>query len=78
MVQYTIHKAKTHLSKILESVVQGEEIIIAKGNNPIAVIKKYEPPRKQRKGEQWKGKVQLSDDFDDFGPELQDMFDMNK
>jgi hypothetical protein len=31
--QVTIHEAKTHLSRLIEEALQGEEIVIAKGRN---------------------------------------------
>ena len=33
---HTIHYAKTHLSKLLEQVEDGKEIILARGRKPIA------------------------------------------
>ena len=33
---YTIHYAKTHLSKLLEQVEDGKEIVLARGRKPIA------------------------------------------
>ena len=33
---FTIHYAKTHLSKLLEQVEDGKEIILARGRKPIA------------------------------------------
>jgi len=36
MRQVTIHAAKTHLSKLIEAVLSGEEIVIAKGSKPVA------------------------------------------
>jgi len=36
MVQiFTVHEAKTNLSKLLESADRGEEIIIARGKHPV-------------------------------------------
>ena len=35
---FNIAEAKTHLSKIIERVEQGEEITIARNNKPVAVI----------------------------------------
>lgn len=32
----TIHKAKTELSKLIARVEQGEEIVIARGSQPVA------------------------------------------
>ncbi len=40
---FNIAEAKTHLSKIIERVEQGEEITIARNNKPVAVISR---PRK--------------------------------
>ena len=31
-----VHEAKTHLSKLLERVGQGEEVVIAKSDRPVA------------------------------------------
>lgn len=35
-MQVTIHEAKTHLSRLIERVANGEEVIIAKRDKPIA------------------------------------------
>ncbi|MEW6166958.1 MAG: type II toxin-antitoxin system Phd/YefM family antitoxin [Pseudomonadota bacterium] len=37
-MQFTIHAAKTHLSKLIDAALSGEEVIIAKGKNPVAKI----------------------------------------
>jgi prevent-host-death family protein len=42
----SIHEAKTHLSKLIQKALEGEEIIIAKRSEPLVklqVIKKDEP-----------------------------------
>ncbi|NUM46329.1 MAG: type II toxin-antitoxin system prevent-host-death family antitoxin [Anaerolineales bacterium] len=41
-IQVNIHEAKTHLSKLLERVMLGEEVVIAKSGNPVARITAYE------------------------------------
>lgn len=52
MAVVTIHKAKTELSKLLARVEAGEEIVIARGDEPIAKLvawtsaEKKNPPRK--------------------------------
>ena len=35
MRQVTIHAAKTHLSKLIEAALSGEEVVIAKGSKPV-------------------------------------------
>jgi prevent-host-death family protein len=46
-----VHEAKTHLSKLLERVKNGEEIVIAKAGKPYARLVPAEPlthsPRRQ-------------------------------
>ena len=41
---YTVHQAKTNLSKILKKVEKGEEVIIARGDEPIAKIVPLDKP----------------------------------
>ncbi|SMF41988.1 prevent-host-death family protein [Azospirillum oryzae] len=35
MRQFTIHAAKTNLSKLIEAALRGEEVVIAKGSKPV-------------------------------------------
>ena len=45
----TIHEAKTHLSKLIQRALDGEEIIIAKRNEPLVrltVISEVKPVRR--------------------------------
>ena len=37
-MQVTIHEAKTHLSRLIEAALAGEEVVIAKGKNPVVKI----------------------------------------
>jgi antitoxin (DNA-binding transcriptional repressor) of toxin-antitoxin stability system len=34
-MQASVHAAKTHLSRLLEAALAGEEVIIAKGSKPV-------------------------------------------
>ncbi len=63
-----IHEAKTHLSRLLEAVERGEEVIIARAGHPIATLSAYVPPRRKilppgslPAGKDWV----IPDDFDD-------------
>ena len=42
MDRVTVHEAKTKLSELLRRVEAGEEIVIARGDKPIAVLKSYD------------------------------------
>ncbi len=62
---FNMHEAKTHLSRIVEKVLRGEEIIIARSGNPVAKVVPYEPPpQKVAATGSMKGEVWISDDFD--------------
>ena len=60
-----IHEAKTQLSKLIESALAGEEIIIAKAGKPLVKLIPYQKDRQPRIPGGWEGKVTISQDFDD-------------
>jgi prevent-host-death family protein len=67
MESFNIHQAKTHLSRLLERVSSGEEIVIARSGRPIARLVPFtEAPR--RPGS-LKGKIRIAEDFDGPLPE---------
>lgn len=37
-MQVTVHAAKTNLSKLIEAVLCGEEVVIARGDTPVAKL----------------------------------------
>lgn len=45
--QVNIHEAKTHLSRLLEAVERGEEVVIARAGKPIATLSAYKEPRRK-------------------------------
>lgn len=61
----TIHAAKTHLSRLIARAEAGEEIVIARGNKPVAKlvpVSKPEPKPKRVPG-RWKGKISIGPEF---------------
>jgi len=60
---FNVHDAKTHLSRILERVAQGEEIVIARSGRPVAKLVRVaaEPRRPGR----LKGRIRVGPDFDE-------------
>ena len=69
-----IHEAKTKLSKLIEYVVAGKEVIIAKAGKPVARLEPIHGSLKKRTGGQWKGKVKMTDDFDDLPEDILNAF----
>jgi len=67
MEVFNVHEAKTHLSKLLDRVAQGEEVIIAKSGKPVAkLVRVAVEPRKPGR---LKGRIRVSADFDEPLPE---------
>ncbi len=50
MSTVNVHEAKTHLSRLLERVRSGEEIIIAKNGTPYARLVPFEPAQTRTPG----------------------------
>ena len=64
MQSINVHEAKTHLSRYLEQVVQGEELIIARAGHPLARLVPYEQALSPRVLGLGQGEVKIPDDFD--------------
>ena len=69
MSAVNIHQAKTHLSRLVERVVAGEEIVIARSGKPVAKLVPYKEERAPRSWGSMRGVLHLPDDFDE--PDLQ-------
>ena len=65
MHQVNIHEAKTHLSKLIQEVINGEEVIIAKDNKPLVKLALLPSAKPQRKPGSAKGLIKIRADFDE-------------
>jgi prevent-host-death family protein len=59
-----IYEAKTHLSRLIEEVQDGSEVIISRGAKAVAKLVAYIPKKQSRKPGYLKGKIRIADDFD--------------
>jgi prevent-host-death family protein len=50
MITINVHQAKTHLSKLLERVAAGEEVVIARAGRPVARLVPISPKEPRRPG----------------------------
>jgi prevent-host-death family protein len=60
-----IHQAKTHLSRIVDEVAAGAEVVIAKAGKPMARLVPIEPKPRPKKLGLLKGKIVVRDDFNE-------------
>lgn len=63
MKTITIHKAKTQLSRLIEQACRGEEIVIARGSEPVVRLVAIQTPKGDRKPGALKGKIHLGPEF---------------
>lgn len=70
----TVTEAKTQLSRLLERVGAGEEVVIRRGQRPVAKIIAYVPERKRRVPGDLEGKIWMSEDFDEPDEEIERLF----
>ncbi|MBT5705109.1 MAG: type II toxin-antitoxin system prevent-host-death family antitoxin [Verrucomicrobia bacterium] len=72
MKQINMFEAKTHLSAYVQDALNGEEVIIAKAGKPLVRLQPLESTKRKLGG--WQGKVKIASDFDDWSPELDELF----
>lgn len=70
MKTVNIHEAKTHLSKLLRRVMNGEEIIIANAGEPVAILSPIQKVPAARQPGNDRGAVVIHDNFDEPLPEF--------
>lgn len=59
-----IHEAKTNFSKLIALVESGAEIVVQRGDTPVARIVPFQPPAQRRKAGALKGQIKIAKDFD--------------
>ena len=70
-----IHEAKTHLSRLIERVESGQEIVIARAGRPVARLIPFQVRRSPRVPGLWRGRVRLAPDFDQLDDAIRDAFE---
>ena len=68
-----IHEAKTHFSKLIQRVLDGEEVIIAKAGKPVAVLSPVVSSVMRRVPGNDAGKVIITPAFDEPLPEFDEL-----
>jgi antitoxin (DNA-binding transcriptional repressor) of toxin-antitoxin stability system len=68
MAQFSVHDAKTNLSRLIADALAGGEVVIARGNVPVVRLVPLVPRGKRRFGA-LKGKISIDGRFADPLPE---------
>jgi prevent-host-death family protein len=69
MKQVNVHEAKTQLSRLLQDVENGEEVVIARNGEPVAKLVPHVEERKPREPG-WAEGGWMAPDFDEFDEQL--------
>jgi prevent-host-death family protein len=56
-MNYTVHQAKTNLSRLIKEAEKGKEVIILRGKDPVAKIVPINKPPKKRMPDMFKGQL---------------------
>lgn len=64
MAQFSVHEAKTNLSRLIADALAGGEVVIARGNVPAVRLVPVNPRGKRRFGA-LKGKITIDTRFDE-------------
>jgi prevent-host-death family protein len=63
MKTFTIHEAKTNLSKLIEQACQGEEVVIARGPEPVVRLVPIADVKGRRQPGALRGKLRVGPEF---------------
>jgi prevent-host-death family protein len=76
MARVGMHEAKTHLSRLVEQVEAGEEVVIQRSGRPVARLVPFlEEPRSLASVRgTWRGRVRMAADFDELPEDIAEVF----
>lgn len=60
---YTVHEAKTNLSKLLEEAESGKEVVIARGRTPVAKLVAIGTAKRKRTPGRYKHLIKIHPSF---------------
>lgn len=70
-----LHEAKTHLSRLVDRAIGGDEIVIARAGRPLVRLTPYVEPATPRRPGSMAGRIEMADDFDETPEWLTDAFE---
>ena len=72
MKKYTVHQAKSQLSKLIQQALNGEDVVIANRDKPIVKLTVIEQPDRRKLFGLFKGKISMSKDFNETPEDFKD------
>jgi len=78
MVMRNISEAKAELSALIEAVLNGNEVIIAKAGKPVARLIAFRGPTRPRTPGSMAGEIWIAPDFDTLPDDMAEAFGMKE
>ncbi len=72
MKRVKVHEAKTNFSKLLGLVEAGEEVVVQRGERPVARLVPFATSDRPRKAGRFRGQIRMAGDFDEIPPGFED------
>lgn len=73
-----ISEAKAQLSALVEQVLAGHEVVIARAGKPVAKLVPFTRPREPRHPGVLRGKIRIAEDFDVLPDDIAKAFGMKE
>ena len=78
MIVNTVSEAKAQLSALIQRVLEGEEVIIARAGKPVVVLVPFAARADRRQPGALAGQVVIGDDFDELPADIAAAFGMGE
>lgn len=75
MVIENMYQAKTHLSRLVEKALKGEEVVISKSGKPLVRLVPYEEQPEPVTIGLLEGQIFIPEDFNELSSEIEDAFE---
>ena len=69
-----INEAKANLSQLIKRALAGDEVVIARANEPLVRLEPVVQDRRPRVGGDWAGQVEIGDTFEFSDKEIHELF----
>ena len=78
MIVRNISEAKAELSALVEAVLAGDDVIVAKAGKPVARLVRYQGARVQRRPGSMAGEIQILPGFDELPDDMAEALGMKE
>lgn len=75
MQTVNMHEAKSHLSALVQAVLDGEDVVIAKAGRPVVRLVQFQEVQAPREPGRLRGQIRMADDFDAVDDAIADLFE---